>query len=85
MRGKVYGLADDGHSIDAPIGWLLLCEGQAIPSVHREADERGHWLAPRRCRSTMTPIFAEVSGYRRAFAVPDDGVSSEQSSNVCCP
>lgn len=84
--GARYGLSADGRPIAAPTGWRLLCEGQEIPSVHREADESGRWLAPRRCRSTMTPIVASVSGYRRAFAVPDDDVSGVQvSSTVCGP
>jgi hypothetical protein len=68
---REYGRCADGREILAPSGWKLLPEGEAVPSFHREAKEDGTWCSPRRCRSTMTPLFACVSGYVRAFAVPE--------------
>lgn len=68
---KTYGYSDEGLAIKLPAGWKLLPEGEYVPPVHREANETGKWLQPRRCQSTMTPIYARVSGYVRAFAVPE--------------
>lgn len=70
MHAKPYGQTDLGLPIQAPGGWRLLGVGEAIPPVHRECDGEGRWLQPRRCISTMTPLVAGVSGFRRAFAVP---------------
>lgn len=69
---KRYGLSDQGTEIVAQEGWKLLPEGEYIPPVHMEAKEDGAWCMQRRCQSTMTPIYARVSGYVRAFAVPSD-------------
>ena len=69
---KTYGYCDAGNEIQVPAGWKLLPEGERVPPVHREAKEDGAWCQPRRCCSTMTPIYARVSGYVRAFAVPLD-------------
>jgi len=68
---REYGRSVDGQVILAPGGWKVLPEGEAVPALHREAKEDGTWCSPRRCRSTMTPLFASVSGYVRAIAVPE--------------
>ena len=65
-----YGFSDAGVQIQAPAGWQILAQGQPVPSAHREAKEDGTWCSPRRGRSTMTPIHADVWGYVRAIAVP---------------
>lgn len=70
-----YGFTDDGIEIFPPAGWKLLKEGDHIPQVHREfIDYVGTtmWNQPKRCRSTMTPMWAGVWGAVRAFAVPED-------------
>jgi len=67
---KQYGYTDSGESISAPQGWMLLPEGEWVPHEHREATENGSWCAPRKCHSTMTRMYAGVSGYVRAIAVP---------------
>ena len=72
-----YGFADDGTEIVAPPGWDIIPEGGDIPQAHREflqlCPYRGKpgqalWASPRRCHSTMTPIYACVWGDVRAFA-----------------
>ena len=71
MQEKTYGKTESGQDIEMPAGWKLLPLGYVVPHVHRFADNFGRWLAePRRCRSTMTPIFACISGNNRAYAVP---------------
>lgn len=69
---KPYGQTDEGTEIQMPDGWKLLPEGERVPSVHCEANSDGTWCRPRRCCSTMTPIYARVAGYVRAIAVPVD-------------
>lgn len=70
-----------GNKIEIPVGWKLLPEGIEVPAVHREfhslwnsymEDWTGQWASPRRCRSTMTPIYATIWGSVRAIAVPLD-------------
>lgn len=68
-------LERDGSQIKAPPGWRLLAEGEGIPSEHREYIESYSggwhgWAQPRRCRSTMTAIVAQIWGGVRAYAVP---------------
>jgi hypothetical protein len=63
-----YGFFDNGDPIVAPDGWEIIPEGGEIPPEHREAAGEGLWCDPRRCHSTMTPMWACVWGYVRAFA-----------------
>ena len=69
-----YGLDHKGDPIVPPPGWRLLCEGEPIPTAHREFTRNGDnwsgWCEPRRCHSTMTPLRAEKSGWVLGFAVP---------------
>lgn len=65
-----YGF-DGDLEIRAPKGWRLLPEGADIPQVHRVYGGGSGWCEPRRCHSTMTPIYACVWGYMKAFAVPE--------------
>jgi hypothetical protein len=74
---NVYGECSDGTPVTPPKGWKILPENLEVPQVHREFAEDYssgfcNWCSPRRCRSTMTPIWAMISGYCRAFAVPED-------------
>ena len=64
-----YGVDEAGQKIEPPEGWSILPYRDVIPQVHREFYD-GRWLHPRRCRSTMTPIFARPAGRCRAYAVP---------------
>lgn len=79
-RHRKYGKSLSGTDVEMPAGWRLLPEGAVVPSVHREFSVHpfGHngeftegWCAPRRCRSTMTPLTAELSGHVTAYAVPE--------------
>lgn len=69
-----YGLDHKGEPIMPPPGWRLLPEGEWVPHRHREFMRNGRdwsgWCAPRRQHSTMTPIYACVSGWVLAIAVP---------------
>lgn len=73
-RRRLYAQHPDGTTVVAPDGWVILPEGQPVPSAHREfnVDECGRWIwcCPRQCRSTMTPIEAGIWGHVVAFAVP---------------
>lgn len=51
-----------------PAGWVLMPFGAEVPSLHREFIEGAGWAAPRRCRSTVTPMFARPAGPVRAYA-----------------
>lgn len=67
----------NGEAVSSIEGWTMLPEGEKVPQVHREFIEdyvtnKGWWCAPRRCRSTMTPIVATVWGGVRAIAVPTE-------------
>jgi hypothetical protein len=72
---SVYGY-DNGGKILVPKGWRILDEGETVPHQHREFivgnGRDGSWAAPRRCRSTMTPLTASVWGSVRAYAVPEE-------------
>lgn len=73
-----YGLRGDGTPVVPPNpAWRLLPEGLEVPHLHWEfiegytAGSKGCWaMQYRRCRSTMTPLKAGVSGSVRAYAVP---------------
>jgi hypothetical protein len=65
-----YGRTDEGKVIKAPPGWRILREFETIPAEHRECSANGVWCATRVCHSTMTPMWAQNSGYVRAFAAP---------------
>ena len=72
-----YGYLRDGTKIEPPKGWKILPEYLEVPHTHREFLQ-GYptpcqWAEPRRCRSTMTPIWAHAPwGYVMAIAVPED-------------
>jgi hypothetical protein len=68
---KQYGFTKDGKPIIAPKGWKILPFREIVPEVHREYDKFAGWCFPRRCCGTMTPIYATVSGWVLAFAVPE--------------
>lgn len=68
---KQYGFTKEGDPIIAPKGWKILPFREIVPQVHREYDKLAGWCSPRQCRSTMTPIFASISGYVLAYAVPE--------------
>lgn len=75
----MYGKTDEGIDIEAPEGWKVLPEGTPIPHVHREfinepeiISGTSWWCSPRRERGTRTPITAQIYGYVRAYAVPDE-------------
>ncbi len=54
-------------------GWELVKIGDKIPQIHIAlikdvVDDRFTWALPRRCRSTMTPLYARVWGNEIAYA-----------------
>lgn len=69
---KEYGRTKEGELIVPPAGWKILPFREIVPHIHREWILHAGWAFPRRCRSTMTPIFAAVSGWVRVLAVPDN-------------
>ena len=69
MSRSIYGINDDGDTIEAPKGWVLIPEGEYIPQQHREYIGTW-WCGPRRCHSTMTPFNAMIWGSVRAYAKP---------------
>lgn len=78
----MYGHTTDGTKVEAPKGWRILPEGTDVPQAHREyledyTDNRSWWCDPRRCRSTMTAIYACIWGGVRAYAVPET-ISSDE-------
>ena len=64
---------NNGTPVTIPEGWELIGVGDAIPKVHRVLvkdmiDGKLTWVQPRRCHSTMTPIYARVWGNEIAYA-----------------
>ncbi len=64
---------DNGNPVIIPEGWELVKIGDKIPQIHRVlikdvVDDRLTWALPRRCRSTMTPLYARVWGNEIAYA-----------------
>jgi len=57
-------------NIEPPKGWRLVRFGHEVPHAHREYIQGVGWDRPRRCRNTMTPLWARVSGDVLAFATP---------------
>lgn len=61
-------------------GWRIIPEGYQIPHKHMEYrrdlhdDEKGWWCDERRCRGTMTALWACVWGDVIAYAAKDDAV-----------
>lgn len=80
-----YGHSLSGQPLVMPAGWVLVPEGERVPHVHREftvnptsAGWTETWCSPRRCRTTMTPIFASLWGHVTAFAAPASEVNHSQ-------
>lgn len=79
-----YGIDPRGNAIIPPEGWRLLNEGEIIPAIHRQyfggnffqdgsvCYHETKWSEPKRTKSTMTPMWASVSGLYIAYAVPID-------------
>lgn len=76
----IYGYLD-GVAILPPKGYKLVPQGHKIPPRHRVLtwDGKDHytWAATRWCCSTMTPMWARVSGWDIAFACLESETTSE--------
>lgn len=69
-----YNKDENGNELPKlPEGWSVLPLGWKIPNYHMEYDTmymlNGGWGSPTRTNSTMTPIFASISGTKLAYAV----------------
>lgn len=77
-----YAKEEDGSEIEIPKGYRLLPLGVEVPHIHmycsKTSDTKYDWCSqyawqgPTRTISTMTPIFAMISGWVRAYAVTEE-------------
>ena len=83
-RYHQYGYLN-GVAIVPPNGYKLVPQGHEIPHRHRvlvwDGKERYTWAAERSCRSTMTPVWARVSGWDIAFACLESETTSVKFPN----